>query len=386
MALTNAEIKRATPKEKRYTMRDSEGLWLEITPAGKKTWKVRFKTEGREIKHTLGRYPDISLKDARLKRDEIRLDLVNDKSIPGGTFNALAEEWFERQVVPVRTDGHARTIRSRLDRLILPCLGDKAPGDITAPELLALLRRIEDQGHIETAHRVSQIVGQVLRYGIATGQAQHDITADLRGALIPRQPEHFPTLTDPDKIGELMRAIHSFSGSIIVRCAMLFQLYTAVRPGEMRKGEWKEIEGDLWKIPAERMKKRRNHLVPLSKQSMAVLDELRPFTGDSQFIFPSLRSKTRPISDATVNAALRRMGYAQSELTGHGFRAMFSTIANEHQWPSDVIELQLAHVDKNSVRAAYNHAELLDKRRELLQWWGDWLDEQKRIKDRLVRD
>ncbi len=376
--MNDSSVKKLNAKEKRYMVQDSDGLYLEILPSGTKSWKVRFTVNGTTIRKTLGRYPDISLKEARLKRDEVRIALVHGKAVDPskGTFNALAEEWFERQVVPVRTDGHARTIRSRLDRLILPCLGDKAPGDITAPELLALLRRIEDQGHIETAHRVSQIVGQVLRYGIATGQAQHDITADLRGALIPRQPEHFPTLTDPDKIGELMRAIHSFSGSIIVRCAMLFQIYTAVRPGEMRKGEWKEIEGDLWKIPAERMKKRRNHLVPLSKQSMAVLDELRPFTGDSQFIFPSLRSKTRPISDATVNAALRRMGYAQSELTGHGFRAMFSTIANEHQWPSDVIELQLAHVDKNSVRAAYNHAELLDKRRELLQWWGDWLNQQ----------
>ncbi|SMG27431.1 tyrosine-type recombinase/integrase [Dethiosulfovibrio salsuginis] len=380
--MNDSSVKKLSAKEKRYMVQDSDGLYLEILPSGTKSWKVRFTVNGTTIRKTLGRYPDISLKEARLRRDEIRIALVHGKAVDPskGTFNALAEEWFERQVVPVRTDGHARTIRSRLDRLILPSLGDKDPGDITAPELLALLRRIEDQGHIETAHRVSQIVGQVLRYGIATGQAPHDITADLRGALIPRQPEHFPTLTDPDKIGELMRAIHSFSGSIIVRCAMLFQIYTAVRPGEMRKGEWKEIEGDLWKIPAERMKKRRNHLVPLSKQSMAVLDELRPFTGDSQFIFPSIRSKTRPISDATVNAALRRMGYAQSELTGHGFRAMFSTIANEHQWPSDVIELQLAHVDKNSVRAAYNHAELLDKRRELLQWWGDWLDEQEKEK------
>jgi integrase len=376
MALTNAEIKRATPREKRYTMRDSEGLWLEITPAGKKTWKVRFKAQGREIKHTLGRYPDVSLKEARLKRDEIRLELVNHKSAPEGTFSALAEEWFERQVVPVRTHGHARTIRSRLDRLILPYLGDRPPVEINAPELLTILRRIEDQGHVETAHRVSQIVGQVLRYGIATGQARHDITADLKGALIPRKPEHFPTLTNPEKIGGLMRAIQAFSGSVIVRCAMLFQIYTAVRPGEMRKAEWKEIDGDLWKIPAERMKKRRPHLVPLSSQAMDVLEEIRPLTGGGELIFPSIRSKTRPISDMTVNAALRRMGYAQNELTGHGFRAMFSTIANECQWPSDVIELQLAHVDKNSVRAAYNHAELLDKRRELLQWWGDWLKQQ----------
>jgi integrase len=277
----------------------------------------------------------------------------------------------------VRTHGHARTIRSRLDRLILPYLGDKQPAEISAPELLTILRRIEDRGHVETAHRVSQIVGQVLRYGIATGQAVHDITADLKGALIPRKPEHFPTLTDPEKIGGLMRSIYAFSGSPVVRCAMLFQIYTAVRPGEMRKAEWKEIDGDLWKIPAERMKKRRPHLVPLSHHAMDVLEDIRPLTGGGELIFPSIRSKIKPISDMTVNAALRRMGYTQDELTGHGFRAMFSTIANEHQWPSDVIEKQLAHVEKNSVRAAYNHAELLEKRRELMVWWGNWLESQK---------
>ena len=377
--MNDVSVRKLRAKENRYMVQDSDGLYLEILPSGTKSWKVRFTINGRSVRKTLGRYPDISLKEARLKRDEIRLDVVHGKTgdLSRGTFKALAEEWFERQVVRVRTHGHARTIRSRLDRLILPYLGDKQPAEISAPELLTILRRIEDRGHVETAHRVSQIVGQVLRYGIATGQAVHDITADLKGALIPRKPEHFPTLTDPEKIGGLMRSIYAFSGSPVVRCAMLFQIYTAVRPGEMRKAEWKEIDGDLWKIPAERMKKRRPHLVPLSHHAMDVLEDIRPLTGGGELIFPSIRSKIKPISDMTVNAALRRMGYTQDELTGHGFRAMFSTIANEHQWPSDVIEKQLAHVEKNSVRAAYNHAELLEKRRELMVWWGNWLESQK---------
>jgi len=377
--MNDVSVRKLRAKEKRYMVQDSDGLYLEILPSGTKSWKVRFTVNGKSVRKTLGRYPDISLKEARLKRDEIRLDVVHGKTgdLSRGTFKALAEEWFERQVVRVRTHGHARTIRSRLDRLILPYLGDKQPAEISAPELLTILRRIEDRGHVETAHRVSQIVGQVLRYGIATGHAVHDITADLKGALIPRKPEHFPTLTDPEKIGGLMRSIYAFSGSPVVRCAMLFQIYTAVRPGEMRKAEWKEIDGDLWKIPAERMKKRRPHLVPLSHHAMDVLEDIRPLTGGGELMFPSIRSKIKPISDMTVNAALRRMGYTQDELTGHGFRAMFSTIANEHQWPSDVIEKQLAHVEKNSVRAAYNHAELLEKRRELMVWWGNWLESQK---------
>jgi len=377
--MNDVSIRNLSAKENRYMVQDSEGLYLEILPSGTKSWKVRFTINGRSVRKTLGRYPDISLKEARLKRDEIRLDVVHGKTgdPSRGTFKGLAEEWFERQIARVRTHGYARTIRSRLDRLILPYLGDKQPAEISAPELLTILRRIEDRGHVETAHRVSQIVGLVLRYGIATGQAEHDITADLKGALIPRKPEHFPTLTDPEKIGGLMRSIYAFSGSPVVRCAMLFQIYTAVRPGEMRKAEWGEIDGDLWKIPAEKMKKRRPHLVPLSRQAMEVLADLRPLTGGGELIFPSVRSKTKPISDMTVNAALRRMGYTQDELTGHGFRAMFSTIANEQQWPSDVIEKQLAHVEKNSVRAAYNHAELLEKRRELMVWWGNWLEAQK---------
>lgn len=377
--LSDSKIRKVKPTESRYTLQDSEGLWLEITPTGRKTWKVRFMVKGVRVKKTLGRYPDISLKEARLTRDQIRLDLVKNGGKKNGqdSFRVIANEWFDRQVEPVRTPGHTRTIRSRLDRLILPYVGDKKPDDISAPELLKVFQRIEDRGHIESAHRAAQIVGQVFRYGIATGRADHDVSADLRGALRPRKAKHYPTITDPPKVGELMRSIYGFSGSVIVRCAMLFQAYTAVRPGELRKAEWSEIENNLWKIPAEKMKKRRIHLVPLSSQAMAVLDELRPVTGDFKYLFPSIRTQSKPISDATVNAALRRMGYTQDEFTGHGFRAMFSTIANEHQWPSDVIEKQLAHVEGNSVRAAYNHAELIDQRRDLMQWWGEWLEEQK---------
>lgn len=372
--LTEKEVRAATAEDRRYTtLRDSEGLWLLIyRETGRKTWLFRMSINGRSHKKILGQYPEMSLREARQKRDELRSTLRRNggAGIPLDTFEALVEDWFSRKIDGVRADSHARTVRSRLDRLILPYLGNKNPREITAPEVLAVLRRIEDRGHVESAHRVAQIIGQVFRFGIATGRADRDVAADLRGAIMPRDVRHYPTITDSARIGELMRAIHAFSGTVTVRCALLLQAFTATRPGETRLAEWREFDGDLWRIPAERMKKKRPHLVPLSRQAQSVLDELRPLTGSERLLFPSLRDKRRPMSDATVNAALRRMGYPQDEFTAHSFRSMFSTTANEHQWPGDAIELQLAHVEGNSVRAAYNHAEHLETRREMMQWWG----------------
>ncbi len=378
MGLTDMEIRKAKPGEKRYVLRDSEGLALRVHPSGKKTWIVRCMVNRKNLAKTIGEYPAMGIREARVKRNELRMELQRGDTDETGTFRTLAEEWYKTKVEPIRVPRHAETVWSRLERLILPYLGDQSPRAITAPELLHVLRRIEAQGHIELAHRTCQIVGQVLRYGIATGKAERDVAADLRGALIPRQAEHYPTITDPREIGALMRAIRGFSGSLIVRCAMLFQAYTAVRPGELRHAEWKEISGDLWKIRGEKMKMRRDHLVPLSAQALSVLQTLRPMTGEGPYLFPSFRTPQRPFSDATVNAALRRLGYSQDEFTGHSFRSMFSTMANENQWPSDVIERQLAHVEKNAVRAAYNHAEFLDQRKDLMRWWGEWLDEQQR--------
>lgn len=373
--LTAKEVKAAEATGERYTLKDSEGLWLMVYETGRKAWLFRLGVDGRRHKRILGQYPEMSLQEARLARDKLRIALRRGSSMgeAGDAFEALAEDWFRRKIEGVRAEGHARTVRSRLNRLILPYLGERHPCEITAPEVLSVLRRIEDRGQVESAHRVSQIIGQIFRYGIATGRAERDVAADLRGAIAPRNTRHYPTITDPAQIGGLMRAIHGFSGTPIVRCAMLLQAYTVTRPGETRRAEWSEFDDDLWRIPAERMKRRRAHLVPLSPQALAVLDELRPLTGSGRLLFPSLRDKNKPMSDATVNAGLRRMGFAQDEFTAHSFRSMFSTVANEHGWPRDHIEMQLAHVERSSVRAAYNHAEYLPQRRELLQWWGGWL-------------
>ena len=379
MALTDMEIRKAKPQEKRYVLRDSEGLALRVHPSGKKTWIVRCMVNKKTLAKIIGEYPAMGIREARLKRNELRLEMQRKDTNDTGTLRTLAEEWYKTKVEPIRVPRHAETVWSRLDRLVLPYLGDLSPREITAPELLQILRRIEARGHIELAHRTCQIVGQVLRYGIATGKAERDVAADLRGALTPRKAKHYPTITDPQEIGALMRALHGFSGSPIVRCAMLFQAYTAVRPGELRHAEWKEISGDLWKIPAEKMKMRKDHIVPLSEQALSVLQTLHPLTGEGPYLFPSFRTPKRPFSDATVNAALRRLGYSQEEFTGHSFRSMFSTIANENQWPPDVIERQLAHIEKNAVRAAYNHAEFLDQRKELMRWWGEWLESQIRV-------
>ena len=377
MALTDMEIRKAKPQEKRYVLRDSEGLALRVHPSGKKTWIVRCMVNRKTLAKIIGEYPAMGIREARIKRNELRLGLQHGGTNDTGTFRTLAEEWYKTKVEPIRVPRHAETVWSRLDRLVLPYLGDHSPREITAPELLQVLRRIEARGHIELAHRTCQIVGQVLRYGIATGTAERDVAADLRGALTPRKAEHYPTITDPQGIGGLMSTIHGLP-SVIIRCALLFQAYTAVRPGELRHAEWKEISGDLWKIPAGKMKMRKDHLVPLSEQALAVLQTLCPITGEGAYLFPSFRTPRRPISDVTVNAALRRLGYSKEEFTGHSFRSMFSTIANENQWPPDVIERQLAHAEKNAVRAAYNHAEFLEQRKELMRWWGKWLEEREK--------
>jgi integrase len=376
--LTDVQIRKYVPKEKRYSVLDGQGLYIEVMPNGNKFWRLRKTIGEKEMKRSLGKYPDVSLKEARRLRDRMIDELETEaKGQPRRTiFREVADEWLEKRVEPVRTYGHIRTITSRLQRLILPYIGDKPVNEVSAPDLLSIVRRIENRGQIETAHRALQICGQVMRYAIATGRADRDPSGDLRGAVMPKRKVHYPTITDPKKIGALMRAIDALSGSPMIRAALKFQAYTFVRPGELRKAEWSEIDTReaLWKIPAEKMKMRRPHLVPLSRQALEVLEELRHITGQSRYLFPSPRDLNRPMSDATVNAAIRRMGYSQQEFTGHSFRSMASTILHEHKWQPAVIERQLAHAERNTVSAAYNHAEYLDERAEMMQWWADWLD------------
>ena len=387
MPLTDTAIRNAKPKEKPYKISDEKGLYLLINKAGKYfRFDYRFGGKRKTLPH--GVYPRVTLKEAREKNDEAR------KLLQGGidpaqhrkeakamrheqstnNFEAVAREWFSKNTA--WSERHAQTTMGRLELNVFPWLGSRPVADITPPELLTVLRRIEDRGAIETAHRVKQICGQVFRYAIATGRAIHNPSADLRGALSPTKPKHMATITDPKKIGELLRAIDGYEGHLITRCALRLAPLVFVRPGELRHAEWQEInlEQAEWKIPAAKMKMRSPQIIPLSEQAIAILREIEPLTDLGRYIFPSLRSAERPMSNNTILAALRRMGYAKEEMSGHGFRAMASTLLHEQGWPPDVIERQLAHAERNNVRAAYNHAQHLPERRRMMQAWADYLD------------
>lgn len=389
MPLTDTAIRNAKPKDKPYKITDGRGLYLLVNKTGKYfRWDYRF--EGKRKTMALGVYPDVRLKDAREKHEDLRRVLArgvdplelkksNQKkteAVKKNSFECVAREWFEKNK-PIWTEKHAKTIISRLENNIFPWLGKKDVSQITAPMLLEQLRRIEDRGAIETAHRVKSICGQVFRYAIAIGKAERDVSADLRGALPPTKPKHMATITDPREVGEFLRVIDGYKGNLITRCALKFAPLTFVRPGELRHAEWSEFDlaEKVWKIPARKMKKGdRPHIVPLSDQVIKILEEIYPLTGDGRYVFPSLRTGNRPMSENTVLGAIRRLGYGKDEMTGHGFRGMASTLLHENGWPTDAIERQLAHVEKNAVKAAYNHAEFLPERTKMMQWWAGYLD------------
>lgn len=388
MPLSDVAVRSAKPKDRPYKLADQRGLYLLVNKTGK-YFRFDYRFGGKRKTLSLGVYPDVRLKRAREKHGDARNLLENGidpllfkKEIKNelseqatNSFEALAREWFAKNK-HTWTEGHSRTIDSRLRLNVFPWLGEKSIATITAADLLAVLRRIESRGAIETAHRIKQICGQVFCYAIATGRAERDPSADLRGALSPVKSKRMATITDPGKIGELMRAIDGYEGHHITKCALKFAPLVFVRPGELRHAEWSEINFDNaeWKIPAEKMKNRNPHIVPLSRQAIAVLQELQPLTGQGRYVFPSLRTGQRPMSNNTVLAALRRMGYPKEEMSGHGFRSMASTLLNEQGWNRDAIERQLAHVEGNSVRAAYNYAEFLPERRKMMRAWADYLD------------
>jgi len=271
---------------------------------------------------------------------------------------------------------HGERILRRLEVDIFPWIGKRPISEIMAPEILAALRRIENRGAIETAHRAHQNVSQVFRYAIATGRAERDPSADLRGALEPVKKRHLASITDPKAIGDLLRAINDYKGFFVTKCALRLAPLVFVRPGELRKAEWKEInfENAEWRIPAEKMKMRSVHIVPLSMQAIAILKEVESLTGHGKYVFTGVRTIHRPMSENTVTGALRRLGYTSDEMTGHGFRSMASTLLNEQGWNRDAIERQLAHSERNDIRAAYNYAEYLPERRKMMQYWADYLD------------
>ena len=387
MPLNDSAIKAAKPGDKPKKLADEKGLFLLLKPGGAKLWRVKYRFAGKEQLLSLGAYPEISLKQARERRDDIRRQAAAgiDPSAARkaskaaqageGSFEALALEWY-RQFSPRWASSHAGRIYRRLEVDVLPWIGKRPVSELTAPELLACLRRIQARGALETAHRALQNLSQVFRYAVATGRALRDPAADLRGALPPVKVKHFASITDPKAIGALLRDLDGYEGSFVTRCALQLAPLLFVRPGELRRGEWSEFDFDAseWRIPGHKMKMRHEHIVPLPRQAVAILNELRSLTGRGRYLFPGIRSADRPMSENTVNAALRRLGYEQSQMTGHGFRSMASTLLNEMGWHRDAIERQLAHAEKDGVRAAYNRAEHLPERRKMMQAWSDYLD------------
>lgn len=385
-----------TPEGKPKKLSDGGGLFLLLNPKsktqpnGSRWWRFRYriKSDGKMVERliSVGVYPEVTLEQARDKAEQFRKTLEGggdpsirrqvEKGQDGNTFKAVAEEFLTMQAKS-HAPGTIRQKRDRLERYIYPKLGSRPIGDLRAPDFLMVLRRIESQDLLETAHRTKGVCGEVMRYAVATGRAERDPTGDLRGAIASRAAKHHAGITDPKRLGELLRAIDGYEGYPWVMLALRLAPLLFVRPGELRKAEWREFDLDseepTWRIPAERMKMRDAHVVPLSRQAVAILRELAELRrGD--YVFPGARSKERPISDNTVNAALRRLGYTNDEATGHGFRTTASTLLNEQGFDPDAIELQLAHKPRDKVRAAYNRAQKLAERRTMMQAWADYLD------------
>jgi integrase len=388
MALTDPAIRNAKPGDKVLKLFDEKGLYLLINPNGSRWWRLDYRFGGKRKTLSMGVYPETGLKDARAKRDEARKMLEKgidpsqakkaQKTSDSGadSFETIAREWHQKFSENWATTHSSKIIR-RLELNVFPWIGKRPIADIKAPELLTVLRRIEERGAVDTAHRASQNCGQVFRYAIATGRAERDPVPDLRGALPPARETHHASIVDPKEIGSLLRAIDGYEGGLIVRCALRLAPLVFVRPGELRKAEWSEINWDKaeWTIPAQKMKMREKHIVPLSGQAIDILREIQPLTGEGKYLFPSPRTNDRPMSDNAILSALRRMGYTGDQMTGHGFRSMASTLLNEQGWNRDAIERQLAHAERDSIRAAYNYAEHMPERKRMMQSWADYLDQ-----------
>ncbi len=385
--LTDTAARKAGPKDKPYKLAAGGGLYLEVMPTGARYWRWKYRYAGKEKRLAFGVYPEVSLVAARDARDAARA-ILRDGRDPGAerqatkaravldagnTFGAVAAEWLARErprMAPVtlqKAEWHLR-LAAPLDPLPL--------ASIAPPDILAVLRPIEKAGNHETAHRVKQRIGQVFRYAVATGRAVRDLTADLRGALTSPTVTARAALTDPAAVANLLRAIDAYTGQPTTAAALKLAPLLFARPGNLRAMEWSELDLDAgeWRIPAGKMKMREAHTVPLAPQAVAILLTLQPLTGTGRYCFPSLRTGNRPMSENTVNAALRRMGFDKDTMTGHGFRALASTRLNELGWPPDVIERQLAHAERNKVRAAYNRASYMAERRKMMVAWADYLD------------
>ncbi len=391
MGLTALAIKAAKGRDKQYKLADSGGLYLLVLPSGQRYWRMNYRHQEKYRTLAFGVWPDVELADARAKRDEARrvlargidpsdqmkLDKIAASVAAANTFKAVAEEWYAKS----EKEGLAPATLNKVRWLLTfayASFGNRPIAEILPHELLIPLRKFEARGKHESAKRLRSTCGQVFRYAIATARASRDISADLRGALISVKVKHRAAITTPTEVGALLRAIDSYTGHALTLTALKLIPHLFVRPGELRHAEWNEFDLDkaVWTIPAQKMKMRRAHTVPLSHQALAIIRGIETDARLSRFLFPSLRSAKRPMSENTINAALRRLGYAQDEMTGHGFRAMAATLLNEMGiWNADAIERQLAHADNNAVRRAYARGEYWDERVRMMQHWSDYLDQ-----------
>lgn len=397
--LTDAQCKNAvcSPGKPRARLADSGGLYLEVSPAGSKRWFLKYRSGGKEYRLALGSYPAVSLTAARRARDAAKLqkaqgiDPIQAKKVEklkavnpaGDTFKVVALEWFEKQE-PHWSEAHAARAKRQLERDLFPWLGERRLADIEPVELLAALRKVEERGAIETADRGLMLARQVWRYGVATGRVNRDITADLKGALSPYRGKHFAAITDPVRLGELLRAIKGYKGGPVVRAALQLAPMLFQRPGELRGARWEEIdlENAMWTIPAARMKRRKDgkehgdpHLVPLPTQAVRILEILKPYTESTGLVFPGERQRDRPISENSVRVALIAMGYTPDIQTWHGFRATARTMLAERlEFDPLLIEAQLAHAVRDANGRAYNRTTYLKQRRDMMQRWADYLD------------
>jgi len=378
---------------------DGGGLYLLINTKGK-YWRYNFRLNEKFKTLSLGKYPQISLKEARMAHEvahtkvsegidpsvQKQINKITRKDLAENTFESIGREWFA-EFKDTWVDSHSKRLIARLENDIFPWLGSRPIHEIEPPEILNLMKRVQARGALESAHRVKQVTGQVFRYAVATGRATRDQTADLKGALPSHRKKNFAAIKDKGELASLLIAIDNYKGTFIVRSALQLSPLVMLRPGELRKAEWKEIDLDnaTWTIPVRRMKaskatKEENqttHIVPLSKQAIKILKDIQPLTGRYQHVFTGARSRSRPLSDNAVRTALRTMGFTNEQMTVHGFRGTASTMLNEMGFNSDAIETQLAHKDSNAIRAAYNHALYLDERKKMLQSWADYLDELK---------
>jgi len=400
VALKDVELRALKSQDRPYKRADERGLYIEVRPGGSKLWRLKYRYLGKEKRLALGAYPEVGLAEARRKRDEARQKLRDgidplaerqrEKLVAqfnaANTFGDVAKEYIDKMVAEGRADATTSKANWLLEQLAP--ISNRPVADLKPVDMLAALKRIEAKGKHETARRCRSFASRVFRYAVATGRAENDPTSVLRGALVTPKVVHHSAIIDPEAVGELLRSIDSYSGNAITRLAMQVLPHVIARPGELRKAEWSEFDlaNRVWRIPPERMKMRRPHAVPLSRQALTYLHELAELTGPDGFVLPAFHTSRRPLSENTINQAFRRLGYAVGEVSAHGLRTTASTLLNESgKWSPDAIERSLAHADSNAVRGIYNRGSYWEERVAMHQWWSDYLDQLRAIRPIALR-